>query len=185
MSLEDHLVEIRRLLGGEATQPEVIDDEQIRCQKPPQDLLGRAIGTRLMQPLEHAVGAEEEHVMTRTARGMAEGAGKERFADTDGPEEDRVLVPVEETEPEQLLHAVAIEGHRRVPVEAFEGRLVLEARALDSRREVLLIAPIDFVLQDEFEEVELRELLLLRVRHPVGQGREQTRELQAFHRDLQ
>ena len=129
------------------------------------------IGTRLVQPLEHTVGAQEEHLMPGAAGGVAERTGQEGLPDTDGSEEDRVLVALEEAEREEIFDAVAIECHRRIPVEALQSLLLLEAGSGDTDRQVFVVAPVHFVLQHEFEEVELRELRLLRVRYSVGQSR--------------
>ena len=103
----------------------------------------------------------------------------------DGPEEDHVLAAIEEAEREELLEAIAVEGHGRVPVEAFQGLLLLEAGALNAKRQVLLVAPVDLVLERELEELELTQFRLPRVRHPVGERREKARELQALHHGLE
>jgi len=138
-----------------------------------------------MEPLEHPVGTQEEHGMARPAGRVTECAGKERLPYADGPDEDHVFVALEEAEREEILDAIAVEGHWCVPVEAFQGLFLLEARALDAKREVLVIAPVDLVLERELEELELIEFRLLRVRHPIGERRQKARELQALHHGLE
>ena len=112
---------------------------------------------------------------------VAERASEEGFPYAGRAEEDHVLVALEEAQAEEILDAVAVEGHGRVPVEAFEGLLLLEARAGDPHREVLLVAPVDLVLEGELEELELTQFRFLRVRHPIGERRQKARELEAFH----
>ena len=92
---------------------------------------------------------------------------------------------LEEAQAEEILDAVAVEGHGRVPVEAFEGLLLLEACTGDPHREVLLVAPVDLVLEREFEELELTQLRLLRVRHPIGERRQKAREFETLHHGLE
>ncbi len=185
MPFEDHLVEVIRLLGGQPPEGEVVDDEQIGRQQTPQQLFGRVIGPRLVELLEHPVGAQEEHGMAGSAGGVTERAGEEGLAHAHGAEKDHVLAALEESEAEEILDEIAVEGHGRVPVEAFEGLFFLEARAGDARRQVLLVAPVDLVLQDELEELELIQLRLLRVRRAFGERCEKAREFQALHHGLE
>jgi hypothetical protein len=172
VALEDHLVQIARLLGRESAQAEVVEDQQIRGEQSPEGLLGRVIGARLVEPLEHAIGTEEEHVVSGAAGGMAEGTGEEGLPDPDGAEEDRVLLAFEEAEGEELLDAVAVEGDRGVPVEALEGLLLLEAGAGEAQRQVLMIPTLDLILEHELEEVEFRELRLPRVGDAIRERRQ-------------
>ena len=123
--------------------------------------------------------------MAGAAGGVAECAGKERLPHADWTEEDHILAAFDEAEAEELLDAVSVEGHGSIPVEAFEGLVLLEAGSGEANLEVLVIPAVDLVLEHEFEEVELRELRLLRVGQAVGQRREQSRELQAFEDGLQ
>lgn len=185
VALEDHLVEVTRLLRGQAAQPEVVDDEEVRRKESADRSLGRVIGARLVQPCEETIGAQEQHGTSRATRRMAERAGEEGLADADRPEEDHVLVPLDEAEPEEVLHAVAIEGDGGIPVEAFERLLLLEAGPVQPQGEILVVAPIDLVLEHELEEVELRKLRLPGVGDAIGQRRQQPRELQAFEMRLE
>jgi len=185
VALEDHLVEVARLLRAQAAQAEVVEDEQIGGEQPAEDLLGRVVGARLVQGLEHAVGAEEEHVAAGPAGGVAQRAGEEGLAHAHGPEEDHVLLALEEAEGEEVLDPVAVEGDGGVPVEALEGLLLLEAGPGQAQGEVLVVAAVDLVLEDELEEVELRELRLPGVGDAVGERRQQARELQALEHGLE
>jgi hypothetical protein len=91
---------------------------------------------------------------------VAEGTSQEGLPHTDGAEKDDVLVTFDEAEREEIADAVAVEGDRRIPVEAFEGVFLIETRLRESDAQVLVIAPVDLVLQHELEQIELRELLL-------------------------
>ncbi len=54
MSLEDDLVEVAGLLGVEAAQGEVIDDEDVGREQTAEDLLGGVIGARLVRDRDSA-----------------------------------------------------------------------------------------------------------------------------------
>ena len=185
VALEDHLVEIARLLGRESPQAEVVEEQQIRGEQSSDGLLGGVVGARLVEPLEHAIGSEEEHVVPSAAGGVAEGAGQEGFPDPDGAEEDHVLLALEEAEGEELLDTVAVEGDRGVPVEALKGLLFLEAGAGEAQGQVLVIPTIDLVLEHELEEVELRELRLPGVGDAIRERSQDARELRALEDALE
>lgn len=185
VALEDDLVEVAGLLGIEAPQAEVVDDQDVGGEQAAQDLLGRVIGAGLKEALEEVVGAKEAHLVSGTAGGVAESAGEEGFADADGAEEDHVLVAFDEAEGEEIADAVTVEGDRGLPVEAFEGVLLIEARLGEADAEVLVVAPIDLVLQDKLEQVDLGDLLLASVGDAVRERRDDPRQFQALEYGLQ
>ena len=100
---------------------------------------------------------------------MAERRGEEGLPHPDRSQEDRILLALDEAEAEEILHPIAIEGDGRIPVEGLQGLLLLEAGPAQPLGQVLLVSPIDLVLQHQLEEVELTELRLLRIGDPVGQ----------------
>ena len=57
VSFEDHLVEVTRLLGGEAPQAEVVEDEEVGSEEATERLLSGVIGAGLVKRLEQVVGA--------------------------------------------------------------------------------------------------------------------------------
>lgn len=185
VALEDDLVEVARLPRVETAQAEVIDDEDVRSEQPAQRLLGRVIGAGLMQPLQQVVGTKEEHVVTGPARRMAQRRGEVGLPDAHGPEEDHVLLALDEAEGEEVAHAVAIEADRRVPVEALERLLLVEARPGEPHGQVALVAPCDLVVQRQLQELELTELRLPRIRDSLRERREQAPELEPLHRGLE
>jgi len=185
MPFEDDFVEVIRLLGVETAQGEVIDDEDVGREQAAEDLVGGVVGPRLVQILQEVVGPQEEDVAPGPACRVAERASEKGLPDTDGTEEDDVLLTLDEAEAEEVADAIAVEGDGRVPVEAFQGLLLLEAGAVEAQREIRVIPPVDLVLEDELEEVELSELRLLRVGDPIRQRREHARELQALEHRLE
>jgi hypothetical protein len=159
VAFEDDLVEIAGLLGVEAAQAEVVDDEDVGGKEATQDLLGRMIGAGLVEALEEVIGAHEANLVTGATGGVSERTSKECLSDSDGSEEDGVLVAFDEAEGEEIADAVAVEGDRSVPVEALEGVLLVEAGLGEADAEILVIAAIDFVLEQKLEQIELAELL--------------------------
>jgi hypothetical protein len=172
---QDQFVEVARLLCVETTQPEVVDDEDIRREQSPSDFLGRVVCTRLVEKQEELIGPQEEHGLTGAAGRVADRRGEEGLANADWAEEDHIFLTFDEAQAEQVLHTISIEVDVRVPVEGLQGLLLLEAGSPEPQREALVITSIDLVLQDQLEEVEATELRLLRVCDSVLQRDQQAR----------
>ena len=136
VALEDDFVEVARLLGIEAAQREVVDDEDVGSEEAAEHPLGGVIGAGLVEVLEEVVGAQEEDVAAGAAGGVSQRAGEKRFPDADGAEEDGVLMALEEAETEEVADAIAIKGNGGVPVEAFQVLLLLESGAVESEGEI-------------------------------------------------
>lgn len=185
MPLEDHLVEIAGLLAVEAAQAEIVDDQDVGSQQSAQDFVGGVVGARLVEALQEVIGAQEADLMTGAAGRVAEGTGQKSLPDADGAEEDDVLVAFDEAEREEVADAVAIEGDRRVPVEALDGVLLVEARLGEPDAEIGVIASVDLVLEHEFEQIELGDLLCAGVGDAIRERRDDPGQFQTLEDGLQ
>ncbi len=185
MSFQNDFVEVARLLCVETTQPKIIDDQEIRGEQAPPDLLGRVVGTRLVEELEELIGSQEEYGLARAAGRVTDRGGEEGLAHPDRTEEDHILLAVDEAQAEQVLHAIAIKLDVCIPVEGLQGLLLFKTRSSESQREALVIPSIDLVLQEQLEEVEFTELRLLRVGDSVGQRDQQARQPQPLQYRLE
>jgi hypothetical protein len=154
VSLNDDLIEVAGLLSIEAAESEVIDDEEFRHEQAAQDSLGGVVGTRLVDGPEQVIAAQEEDAAAGPTGSMPQCARERGFSHADRAEEDHALATVEKAEAEEVTDAVAIEADRDIPIEFFKGLLLVEAGPLGSVGEILSLAPIDFVLEREFEKVE-------------------------------
>jgi hypothetical protein len=66
VTLDDDLIEVAGLLGAETTEPEVVDDQEVRSQETPEHLLGGVIRPGLVDELEESVTSEGERTDCRT-----------------------------------------------------------------------------------------------------------------------
>ena len=185
MTLDDDLVEVAGLLRVQAAEPEVVEDEQVRREQRADDALGGVVGPGLVDHPKHVVAAEEEGLEAGAAGAVSQGAGEDGLADADGSEEEHVLALLEKRKAEEITHAVAVEGDRRVPVEVLEGVRLREAGAVEAVREVLVLPPVDLVLKRELKEVEGSEPGLGRLGGPVGQDGDEPRELEPLEHGLE
>lgn len=123
--------------------------------------------------------------MAGAASAVGEGTGEEGLADADGPEEEDVLVAIEEAETEEVADPVAVEGDGGVPIEVLEGVGFLEAGPVEAGGKVLVLAAVDLVLESELKEVEGAEGGLLGIGSPVRQRGHHAAELQALEHSFQ
>ena len=185
VALDDDLVEVRGLPLVESADAEVVDDEEVRGDEAPHDLVGGVVGTGLVDGLEHDVGADRQDVFPRPAGGVAEGIGEHGLPDADGSHEDHVLLLCDEREREEIPDPVAVEGDGRVPVEVLEGVLGVAASLAETQCERGLLPPVDLVLQDELEKFLLTQVRLPGIGDPLGQCVEHSREAKAFEHGFQ
>ena len=59
VAVEDQFIEIGGLLGGEAVQSQVVQDQQVRREKGPEGTLQGVVGPGLSHSLEKVVGMDE------------------------------------------------------------------------------------------------------------------------------
>jgi hypothetical protein len=185
VTLDDDLVEVAGLLGIEAAEPKVIDDEEVRGEEASEHALGGVIGPGLMDELEERIAPEEEHPVSGPAGAVSKGTGKERLSNAYRPKEEDILVAIEEAEAEEVTDPVPVEGDGCVPIEVLERVVFLEPGPVEAGGEVLVIPAVDLVLEGEFEEVEGTEGGFLGVGGPIRKGRGHSEELQALEHRFQ
>src|SRR6266545_197463 len=104
-----------------------------------------------MESLQEVIGAQESHLVAGATGSVSESTCEKGLADTDRAEKDGVLVTFDKPKREEIAHSVAVEGHRSLPIEALERVLLVESGLRESNAEVLVIAPVDLVLEYELE----------------------------------
>jgi hypothetical protein len=153
VAFDDDLVQVAGLAGVQAPKAQIIDDQQIRREQAAHGFLARVIGQGLVEFLEHLVRAQEEDLMAGAAGGMSQTAGEQCFPHAHRSEEQDILGALDEAEVEQVTDPVAVEGDRRVPVEVLQRAHFFEAGLLQAQRQVRLLAPVDLILERQFQEV--------------------------------
>jgi len=150
VALDDDLIEVAGLGGVQAAQPKIVHDQQIGGQQSAQRFVLGVIGPGLAQFLEEGIGAQEQDLVAGPTGGMTQGGSQEGLAHSHGSQQEDILLAFQEAQAEEVPDPVAVEGHRSVPVKAFEGLFLVEAGPLQADAEVLVLAPVNLVLQDEF-----------------------------------
>lgn len=180
MAFDDQRVEVFGLLLGEPMETEVVDQKQVRCEVAAEDCFEAMVGTGLAEFAQEMVGATEEHRVTGAGCRRTECLREEGLTDTDGTDEEDMLFALEEVEREEFVEMTAVELDSGRPVEVVEGDAFFEAGLEKPPFELLGIATLDFVGEDEREKGGVVELLGTCEGEAVGQSRDSLAKLEAF-----
>ena len=108
-------------------------------------LIKRVVSACLQELLEQGIGASEDDGVAGAHGCTAEALRKHGFADTDGSNENGMLLTREELQGEQRLELAAVDLNGRTPIELLERELVFEAGLIQTPLEAELSAPLDLV----------------------------------------
>ena len=92
LAVEYQHIEIGRLLGAEAVQAQVVQDQQVGGQKAPEGAVQGVIHPGLGHDLEEVGGVAETDRVAGSYRDAAQGLGQDALADSGGADEQHMLV---------------------------------------------------------------------------------------------
>ena len=107
---DDQLIEVGGLLGGEAVETQVVQDQPVRRQKGPEGPVDGVVNSGLGHGPEEVVGMAEADRMTGADSRVAQGLGQEGLAHTGGPYQQDVLVSGEELQGEDGVQQSSVQG---------------------------------------------------------------------------
>ena len=106
----------------------------------------------------------ETHGVSGAYRSIAQGLGHEALADAGGTHQQDMLVLVEKLQGECGVQEPTVQGDRRRPVEVLQPADFLETGVLEPEFNAAVSAAVYLVLEDDFQEGGVVQLL------PSGQG---------------
>ena len=121
MTLHNQLVQIVALLGVEAAQAKIIQDDKIGSQVAAEDFVVGAVCTCLTQIGEQRIRPHKQDGVTGAHGGGPQALGQHGLSDADGSDENAMLLARQELEREHVLQLTPIELDWRGPVEADKG----------------------------------------------------------------
>ena len=130
MPVDDQLVKVCRLLGGEPVEPQVFQDKQVRGQEGPEGAVHRVVHPGLGHGPEEVVRVDEADGVSRAYGGEAQGLGQEALAHPRGSHQQDVLVLGQELQGEDGVQQAAVQGDGGRPVKVLQAAGLLEAGAL-------------------------------------------------------
>ena len=129
---------------------------------------------------EEVVGMDEADGMAGSDGSISEGLSDEALAHADRPDEQDVLVAVQELEGEGGIEESSVECDGCGPVEVFEAAGLLEAGPLEAELEPPVVSAVDLIGQYDLQEGCVVELLPACEGDPLRQGVEHGAELEAL-----
>src|SRR5437870_11050804 len=169
--LDEDVVEVARLLGGELSQAEIIEDDDVGGQPAAQFALEGIIGAGLEQGLQELGDLAVADAVAGAAGAVAERLGEEALSHPDRAAEDDGLVLGEPLLVEGVAHAGAVVAHRRVPDDLLEADELIEAGGDQPQGQAVTVPPVDLVLQEQLEKLERAELGLPSMGEPRSEER--------------
>ena len=159
MSADDQLVEVGGLLGGEAVEAQVVQDEQVRGEKGTEGPIHRVVHPGLGHAPEEVVGVAETDGVAGPDGGVAQGLGQEGLANAGGAHQQHVLMPGEELQGEDGVQKTAVQGNGGGPVEVFQAAGLLEAGSALPQFQAAVGAAVDLVAENDLQEGSLVQLV--------------------------
>ena len=95
MAVDDQLVEVCRLLGGEPVESQIVQDKQVRGQEGPEGSVHRVVDSGLAHGPEEVVRVDEADGVSRAYGGEAQGLGYEALAHPGGSHQQAGQSPAE------------------------------------------------------------------------------------------
>ena len=152
MSADDQLVEVGGLLGSEAVEAQVVQDEQVRGEEGSEGPVDGVVNSGLGHGPEEVVSVAEADSMSGPSSRVAQGLGQEGLAHTGGPHQQDVFVLAQEFLGEDGVQEPAIQGDGRRPVEVLQSAGLLEASVPQPQFQAAVGAAVDLVGEDDFQE---------------------------------
>ena len=149
VALDDERVEVLGLLLVEAVETEVIDYQEVQVQVTPEGGLEAVVGAGLAELAQEVVGPAEENTVVSTSGGSSECLGQEGLADTDGTNEEDMLLVLDERQREEFVEMATVHLDRRTPVEVVEADPLFEACLGETTFEGEMVSTLDLVGEDE------------------------------------
>ena len=98
IALEEYVVQVATLDGIEDVDRKVVEDEEVDGDELPQFRLVAVVEPRVLERLEHLVGADGEDSGAAPAGDVAERVREKGLADADGADDRDVGVGIEEAQ---------------------------------------------------------------------------------------
>jgi putative hemolysin len=137
------------------------------------------------EPLEQYVSAAEGDAVAAADCCVAQGGAQERFADSDGAEDECVVSGVDEPERAQLVEDLMVVVDFGAAVPVLQGHVRVEPGASGPEAGGAGLSAGDFVGEDQLEELVVGQAALFGQGEPFGQGVEAAAEFECPQQGLQ
>ena len=140
-------------------EPHVINDNEVRLQVSAEGLVLLVEGFVFHEVAHQIEDGAIEHEEVLTDGLVADGLGQMGFADAGRAEEQHVFGFADKPTTCQLKNLLLVDGEVEAPVKIVQRFQVAEVRQLGVPFHQALLADVEFVLTDEFEELGVAETI--------------------------
>ena len=185
VSFDEYLVDIAAFLGIHLVKAEIVDDEEIDGEELTHLWFMGVCEACMSEGFEHVVGGGSDDGVLSGACDVGDGVCEEGLAHTDGADNDRVVMSLDEAEGDELIKKVLIEGDFGRGIPPFEAKVGIEVCLLGTKGGGLGVAAGDLVREDEQEEILVRHLLLASEGQALGESVEKFGKLESAEHCLE
>jgi len=168
--LDRDLVEIAGGCRVGVVQGEVVDEQHVHGDELADLVLVAVVQPGGFEPLEQPVGAFGVGADPPAAGDVTERVGEVGLANTDGPEDERALVVLDEPQGGELGEHVAVVADGVVVLPRLQRHGGIQPGGTRALGGAGAVTPVDLVGEDQLEERRVGELVLLGQGEPFGQG---------------
>ena len=144
---------------GQGLEPHVINEQQVGLQIPPQGSV-LVVDGFILQEVPHQIeNRGVQHGEAESDSGLSDGLSQVGLADARGAQKEDVGVFSKEASGGQLEDHFAGNSGVKAPVEVLQAFWVPEGSRLGASPELSLVTDVEFVLENEFEELGVGELV--------------------------
>ena len=90
---------------------------------------------------------------------VADGLGQVAFAQAGRSNQQDIAALANELAGSQLINLLALDGGIKSPIEVFQGFVIAEARGFGAFLNDPLLADVEFILEDQFQELFMGQLM--------------------------
>src|SRR5208282_3897039 len=173
------LIQIGLLLFAVGCQAEVVQDEKGNCGDGAQTPIGASVCAAGGDPLQQGCCSTEQDLMTATSSFVTEGLRQMALAYAAGPGEEHVLLSAHEAAGGQLAHGRLVDARVEGEVETLQGLLGIQPALAQAPSQLLMVTPLDLVGDQHVEELRIGPFLAHGALHPIREGLQHSRKLQA------
>jgi len=159
VAAHDDLEEVFAGLGRELCDAHVVDDEQVAFEVALHGALVPLVKAVVAQIGQQVEDGAVEHGFAAFDQLVADGLGEVAFANARGADQKDVFGLVEEASGGQVVDLSAVDAGVEAEVEGVEGPPFPEVGDLGAPLDLALLAHVEFVLEEQFEELEVVELV--------------------------
>ncbi len=157
VAAHDHLQQIFAGVFGEFLEPHIINDQEIGFEIFAQDLFLLVEGLLFEEVTGQIKDGAVQDVEVVLDGFVADGLGQVGFTDTGRTNKEYISAFLNELSGGQLINFFGGDAGIKSPVKVLQGFEAIKVGGFGATLQKALFAHIDFILEDEFEELSVRE----------------------------